>query len=245
MSPTTRKCTTAVLLASLTTSSLFTTGCGTWVEETWDEMGDGVKALLVGGGAFLIAWAAGMDPGEAAIVGAVVGGVTYVGIKVYKSRQASQQEVEVANDEYEEHVEDLTYGERTIIQEKKAKIAVIVGEDPAAGTVDIMLKDPDTGEFVDDTVYTLKKEELQDLQSLEDMQQELEKKPDVTPKQREALSTERVIKTTPSDPTTPTPTPTPADQPRATDPTTPTPAPVEADDIRVGKVGEENVIFRI
>lgn len=231
MSPTSRKCTTAVLVASISASSLLSVGCGTWVEETWNNMGDEVKALLIGGGAFAIAWAAGMDPGEAAIVGAVVGGVTYVGIKVYKSREASREDAQVAEVQYQERVEDLTYGERTIIQEEQAKIAVIVGEDPDAGTVDIMLKDPDTGKFVDETVYTLKKEDIEGLKSLEDIQEELEQKPNVTPKQRESLSTKRVIEVEPTSPEDPTP------PPRNPEPT--------ADEIRLGKVGEENVLFRI
>ncbi|MEM1354018.1 MAG: hypothetical protein AAGC44_04065 [Planctomycetota bacterium] len=231
MRPTKRKITTAILVASISTTSLMTTGCGTVVEDWWNEMGDGWKALLIGGGAFLAAWGLGMDPEEAAIVGAAVGAISY-GVIKYTNREATQQEEVVAEEAYETRVANLTNGERTIAAEQGANIAVIVDQDEAAGTVDIMLKDPESGEFVDDQVYTLNVSDLQQSTTLADVQEELESKPNVTPKQRDALSTKRAIETETTN------APGTEDAPEVL------PEP-DAEDIKIIKIDEEPVLLRI
>lgn len=285
----TRKFTTATLIASISVSSTLMVGCetqfGQAVEETWDEMGNVGKTAVIGLGTFFGAWALGMDPEDAAILAGVVAGITFVTLTVMDQYEASEEEEQVMEQEYENRRETMTNAERTVIANEGAKLAVKVGETQT--TILVMIVDAETGESVDGQVYEIAKSEVENLETLEDVQDTLDDREGVTDEQEEALSTEpaepapRLANNdapntdppprhgygptgtpsgnndTPDD--TPDIDPGPTNNPPVVDSgdsTGPTPGPnanpdpqnqpqVDAQDIRFGRIGSENVIFRL
>lgn len=290
----TRKFTTATLIASISASSTLMVGCetqfGQAVEETWDEMGNVGKTAVIGIGTFFGAWALGMDPEDAAILAGVVAGITFVTLTVMDQYEATEEDEQVMEQEYENRRETMTNAERTVIANEGAKLAVKVGETETS--ILVMIVDAETGESVDGQVYEIAKSEVENLETLEDVQDTLEEREDVTEEQEEALSTETVEEVagpTPTPPNNgqdtntpprhgygptgiasgsddtpdvgpgPTEQPDPVDNPPVVDSgdnTSPTPGPnanpnpqnqpqVNAEDIRFGRIGSENVIFRL
>lgn len=172
---------TLVLLAGAVGAASLCGGC---------ETSGGTAATtggIFGGLTALIASAAGMDTEEALLLGAGVGllagGITYYVVEAEK-REAEAYELSRAQHMGQQRVEDLTVAEANAIETEDAKLAVLVSRDQTHSQV--IMVDPDTLEPVDDQIYNVPNSEFAKMESVGDLQRK------ATAEESKHLSTQRV-----------------------------------------------------